>query len=169
VFEDVALGFAENEVLRGVSFRLARGETKALFGVAGSGEKIWCATPFSLFSVDLADNSIDRLSRMTGLSETGISAIQYDSQASKLIIAYNSSNIDILSGSQVFNIPDIRQSPVAGSKRVYNILATGNRAYLSTGLGVIVLGVILAIGALALAITGKLDAVRRWLGTRRPN
>jgi len=36
VFEDVALGFGDNEVLRGVSFRLTKGETKALFGVAGS-------------------------------------------------------------------------------------------------------------------------------------
>ena len=35
VFEDVALSFAGNDVLSGVSFRLARGETKALFGVAG--------------------------------------------------------------------------------------------------------------------------------------
>src|SRR5271169_2562650 len=40
VFEDVALSFAENTVLRGVSFRLARGETKALFGVAGSGKSL---------------------------------------------------------------------------------------------------------------------------------
>ena len=40
VFEDVALAFGENKVLRGVSFRLARGETKALFGVAGSGKSL---------------------------------------------------------------------------------------------------------------------------------
>ena len=40
VFEDVALAFGENEVLRDVSFRLARGETKALFGVAGSGKSL---------------------------------------------------------------------------------------------------------------------------------
>jgi phospholipid/cholesterol/gamma-HCH transport system ATP-binding protein len=40
VFEDVALAFAENEVLRGVSFSLARGETKALFGIAGSGKSL---------------------------------------------------------------------------------------------------------------------------------
>src|SRR5277367_5877609 len=40
VFQDVALAFAENEVLRGVSFSLARGETKALFGVAGSGKSL---------------------------------------------------------------------------------------------------------------------------------
>jgi phospholipid/cholesterol/gamma-HCH transport system ATP-binding protein len=38
VFEDVHLAFEENEVLRGVSFQLPFGETKALFGVAGSGK-----------------------------------------------------------------------------------------------------------------------------------
>jgi phospholipid/cholesterol/gamma-HCH transport system ATP-binding protein len=38
VFEDVWLAFEENDVLRGISFRLPYGETKALFGVAGSGK-----------------------------------------------------------------------------------------------------------------------------------
>ena len=38
LFEDVCLAFADNEVLRGVSFRLPFGETKALFGVAGAGK-----------------------------------------------------------------------------------------------------------------------------------
>lgn len=38
VFEDVHLAFEDNQVLRGVSFRLPAGETKALFGVAGSGK-----------------------------------------------------------------------------------------------------------------------------------
>ena len=37
-FDDVWLAFEEKEVLRGVSFKLAVGETKALFGVAGSGK-----------------------------------------------------------------------------------------------------------------------------------
>src|SRR5271156_4019541 len=39
-FEDVALSFADNEVLRGVSFQLPRGDTKAIFGVAGSGKSL---------------------------------------------------------------------------------------------------------------------------------
>src|SRR2546425_5112334 len=38
LFEDVWLAFEENQVLRGISFRLPFGETKALFGVAGSGK-----------------------------------------------------------------------------------------------------------------------------------
>jgi phospholipid/cholesterol/gamma-HCH transport system ATP-binding protein len=38
VFENVVLSFEEKPVLDGISFRLIRGETKALFGVAGSGK-----------------------------------------------------------------------------------------------------------------------------------
>ena len=38
VFDDVYLSFEDNHVLRGVSFHLPYGETKALFGVAGSGK-----------------------------------------------------------------------------------------------------------------------------------
>jgi phospholipid/cholesterol/gamma-HCH transport system ATP-binding protein len=38
VFQDVALAFERNQVLKNISFRLGRGETKAIFGIAGSGK-----------------------------------------------------------------------------------------------------------------------------------
>src|SRR6476660_3213211 len=38
VFEDVSIAFQGKQVLDGISFRLPRGETKAIFGVAGSGK-----------------------------------------------------------------------------------------------------------------------------------
>src|SRR5437773_2655323 len=38
VFEDVSIAFQEKQVLDGISFRLPRGQTKAIFGVAGSGK-----------------------------------------------------------------------------------------------------------------------------------
>lgn len=37
-FDDVAIGFEEKQVLDGISFRLPRGETKAIFGTAGAGK-----------------------------------------------------------------------------------------------------------------------------------
>jgi phospholipid/cholesterol/gamma-HCH transport system ATP-binding protein len=37
-FEDVAIGFEDKQVLDGISFRLPKGETKAIFGTAGSGK-----------------------------------------------------------------------------------------------------------------------------------
>jgi phospholipid/cholesterol/gamma-HCH transport system ATP-binding protein len=38
VFENVSIGFEDKPVLEGISFRLPKGETKAIFGVAGSGK-----------------------------------------------------------------------------------------------------------------------------------
>jgi phospholipid/cholesterol/gamma-HCH transport system ATP-binding protein len=38
VFEDVSIQFEQHPVFEGVSFQLERGETKVLFGVAGSGK-----------------------------------------------------------------------------------------------------------------------------------
>jgi len=52
VFENVHLAFGDNEVLRGVSFQLPFGETKALFGVAGSGKSTILKLALGLFPPD---------------------------------------------------------------------------------------------------------------------
>ena len=52
IFEDVYLAFGENEVLRGVSFRLPLGETKALFGVAGAGKSTILKLSLGLLTPD---------------------------------------------------------------------------------------------------------------------
>jgi hypothetical protein len=107
--------------------------------VTAGENKIWCATPYSVFTVDLSDQSIERLSRVTGLSETGVSAIKYDSATAKLVIAYANSNIDIIYRNDIFNIPDIKRENVSGDKSIYNIFPLNGNYYLSTGLGVIVI------------------------------
>jgi phospholipid/cholesterol/gamma-HCH transport system ATP-binding protein len=52
VFENVFMSFGDNDVLRGVSFHLERGDTKALFGVAGSGKSLILKLAIGLIKPD---------------------------------------------------------------------------------------------------------------------
>jgi ligand-binding sensor domain-containing protein len=106
--------------------------------VTSSGKKIYCATPFSLFSVDISTDEIERISRVAGLSETGISTIKYDPVSKKLLIAYANSNIDMIDEKGIHNIPDLKRKNSSGDKTIYHIFPDNDRWYLSTGLGVIV-------------------------------
>lgn len=111
---------------------------EALQVINGNG-KIWCASPFSIFSVDKEENSIDRWSKVNGLTETGIRSIGWDEGTSSLIIAYENSNVDILSVSGIKNINALKKSLQSGDKNIYSIFTLNNLAYLSTGIGIIVL------------------------------
>jgi len=51
-FDKVAIAFDENVVLDGISFQLPHGETKALFGVAGSGKSILLKLALGLLRPD---------------------------------------------------------------------------------------------------------------------
>src|SRR5476651_1765992 len=101
------------------------------------GDKIYCATSSDLFSVD-ATNEIERYSKVNGLNDIGVSCIGWDATSGQVAIAYNNSNVDILKGSLINNIGDIKRSSIAGNKTIYNIYCENNFAYLSSGLGVIV-------------------------------
>lgn len=103
----------------------------------GNG-KMYCATPYSVFSVGLSDHTVDRLSRVTGLSETGVSGIGFNLLNEKLLIAYKNSNIDILYRNDIFNVPDLERSGITGDKSIYQVFPYNDHFYLSTGLGVIV-------------------------------
>lgn len=106
---------------------------------AGNG-KIFCATPYSIFSVDVSTNMVERKSRLNGLSETGVNAICYDALHDKLLIVYRNSNMDVIFRQDVFNVPDLKRKITNQDKTIYNIFPFQNKFYLSTGLGILVLG-----------------------------
>jgi ligand-binding sensor domain-containing protein len=107
--------------------------------VTQSKTGVFCATPYALFSVDVTDNSIERFSKINGLHETGIQAIQWDATAEKLVVAYNNSNIDVLQGSKIYNIDAIKQKDIPADKTIYNIYCYQGIAYCCSGLGIIVI------------------------------
>jgi hypothetical protein len=101
-------------------------------------DKYYVASTWGIYSVTYEENLIERYSKITGLSDLGVKTIQYDQLGERLLIAYNNSNLDLLYRNDIINIPYIKTSNVTGDKSINQIFIEGNNAYLSTGIGVIV-------------------------------
>jgi ligand-binding sensor domain-containing protein len=101
-----------------------------------NADKIYAATEDALFSV--SSNELTRYSKITGLNDMGIAGIAWDNTTAQLVIAYTNSNLDILKGSIVKNIGDIKRSSIAANKKINQVFCNNGIAYLSSGLGVIV-------------------------------
>lgn len=103
-----------------------------------SGTHVYTATKFGAYSVSREEGEIERLSKVSGLHDIGISSIKYNSASDKLLIAYNNSNLDVIYRNDIINIPAIMRSNISGDKTIYDITFVSDKAYLSCGLGVIV-------------------------------
>jgi ligand-binding sensor domain-containing protein len=99
--------------------------------VTVTDQVIWSATPYSVFSIDPTDNSIERVSRISGLTETGIRTIGTDAARKKLIIVYSNGSVDIVSGADVHNVPDIKLTPLISDKTINQVYASNGNTWLA--------------------------------------
>lgn len=109
--------------------------------VTEAGNKIYYSTPYAIFYFDKEDNSIHRITKINGLSDIGISTINYNSDYQTLVIAYSNANIDLIKNNTIINISDIKRKPILGNKTINNIYFIGKYAYLSCGFGIVVLDI----------------------------
>lgn len=112
-----------------------------VISIAQAGERVYAATPYSLFYYDQGDNSLNRLNKINGLSDVGISQIAYLDELKTLIIAYTNANIDLIKDGKIINLSDIKRKPILGNKSINHIDFIGKRAYLSCGFGILVLDI----------------------------
>lgn len=112
-----------------------------VISIARGGDKIYAATPYSLFYYDQGDNSLNRLNKINGLSDVGINQIAYLDELKTLVIAYSNANIDLIKDGKIINLSDIKRKPILGNKSINHIAFIGYRAYLSCGFGIVVLDI----------------------------
>ncbi len=109
--------------------------------VAEVGNKIFCSTDGGLFSINKGDNSIQKYSKVTGLSDIDISCIGYSESTNTIVIAYLNGNIDLIRNDSIIKIPDIKRKLITGDKQIYRILFIDDIAYLATGFGIVALDI----------------------------
>ena len=107
--------------------------------VTQSDIMVYCATESGLFQMEKYDNSIDRLSKITGLSDVGVNTIRYNTYNNTLVLAYSNANIDLVNGNSIYNISDIKRSLITAKKTINNIHFRSQLAYLACGFGIVVL------------------------------
>ncbi len=119
--------------------------------VAEAKNRIYCATGKGLFFYYKTDNHVERLSKISGLSELElcsidpatnqvVGGIKYNPNVDELLICYTNTNIDIIKGGkQIINLSDIYRKSIAGKKTINRITISGDYAYLSCSFGIEVL------------------------------
>ena len=109
--------------------------------VTDAGSRIYASTPYAVFYYNKEDNSVARITKISGLSDIGISTINYNKEYHTLVIAYTNANIDLIKDNRIINISDIKRKQILGNKTINNIYFIGKDAYLSCGFGIVVLDI----------------------------
>ncbi|MCK5764643.1 MAG: hypothetical protein KAH26_01610 [Bacteroidales bacterium] len=110
--------------------------------VTETPDKIFGATPYAVLTYDKNTESIERFTKINGLSDIGISDIRYSEELQTVVLAYTNTNIDLFKGNYIINVPDIKRKPILGNKVINKVSFRGDYAYFSCGFGIVVLDVV---------------------------
>lgn len=106
--------------------------------VAEANSTVFAVANGSLYSYGKEDQRLKFYSRQNGLSDNGITHIDYNLETKTLLIIYGSGNIDLLSDVGIYNIPYIQTSTNILDPTVNSIYFYKEYAYLSMNFGIVV-------------------------------
>jgi len=107
--------------------------------VAVGTKEIFASTGSSIIVYNKEFAELRKMSRIDGLTETGISTIGWSEEFNTLIIAYSSTNVDLVKNNVIYNVPDIYRKNISGKKEINRIRTNGNYTYLACSFGIVVI------------------------------
>lgn len=105
--------------------------------VAQHNNLIYVGSNSGIYIYDTDENSIEVLSKVTGLSDVEVSKLEYDDATETLIIIYKNSNVDLYQNGRVYNIRSIYMQNMIGDKSINDVLVYDGFAYLACGFGIV--------------------------------
>ncbi len=112
--------------------RLVLGQPDEVIGLSQNGIVIFNSN----------DQSFQKINKTNGLNDVGPTAAAFISDENTIVVGYQNGNIDILTSTQTINVPDFKLSNIIGNKAIHHIDIQDNLAYLSTGIGLLVLDLV---------------------------
>jgi hypothetical protein len=105
-------------------------------------DEVYASTGSSIIIYNKGFAELKKMSRNNGLTETGISTISWSEENKTLVIAYTSTNVDLLKNNIIYNIPDISRKYIPGKKEINRIRTNGKYAYMACSFGIVVIDLI---------------------------
>lgn len=106
--------------------------------IAFDNDVVYCGSNSGLFSYNSANWQFIKYDKTDGFNGTGVQALGYSTTADALMIVYDDSNIDLLKGDKIINMPQLMDYPIAIEKKVNDIYIKGDTAVLSCNFGIII-------------------------------
>lgn len=106
--------------------------------ITPAGPKVFAVSLGNIFSYDTQDNNLEIYTRENGISDISAQKMAYDEKRNLLVLVYANSDIDVVDGTDLYNIPDLMNKALTSSKVVNDIYFNDKYAYLSTDFGIMV-------------------------------
>ncbi len=133
---NVSLVFAQSDLKLGqwksyLPYKLGRYVTQ-------SENEVYIATEWSIIVYDKQEYSFDFLSKIEGLSETGMGPIKYIKQNNTLLATYRNSEFDLITEDEVITFTNLKEDGNFFDRRILDVhLFKDSMAYFSTAFGVV--------------------------------
>ena len=103
-------------------------------------DKVFVLAQSNLSSYDKKSTEILAYDKSNFLSDQKILNIFYNHDKKYLLVAYQNSNVDVIfDNGKVINFPEIMNAPLTSTKDINDVAFSGDRAYLATNFGLVVI------------------------------
>lgn len=103
------------------------------------GNYVYASNYNGIVKVDFNEFSVERKSKINGLSDVGIKLLRTNPNMNKILVIYDNGNIDVLDeNNNITNYPDFKLKTINGKKSINEVFFKGQIAYIACGFGIVV-------------------------------